>query len=54
MSAELWQFAAVGGIGAVIVLLWLFVVYLPRRTGEGSKRNPEDTWEDSAENDDLS
>jgi len=54
LSAEIWQFVAVAAVGAVVVLLWLLLVYLPRRTGEGGgRRSAEDTREDSVENDDL-
>lgn len=36
MSAEMWQFAGVAGVGAGIVILWVLFVYRPRRTGEGT------------------
>ena len=52
MSAEVWQLAVAAGIGAVIILLWLFLVYLPRRTGEdGGNRNRKDDDEDHSDND---
>ena len=35
MSGEVWQFILIGGAGAVIAVLWLFIIYLPRRTAEG-------------------
>ena len=36
MGAEMWQFAGIAGVGAVIVTLWVLFVYRPRRTGEGT------------------
>ncbi len=38
MSSELWQFAAVLAVFAVVGVLWMFIVYLPGRTME--------RWED--------
>lgn len=35
MSGEVWQFILMGGAGAMIAVLWLFIIYLPRRTAEG-------------------
>ncbi len=39
MSAELWQLAVVAAAGAVVVVLWVLFVYLPHRTGEGTRGN---------------
>jgi len=55
MSAEVWQFGAVAAVGVIVILLWIFLIYLPRRTGEGEReRSTEDKREDSSERDDLS
>ena len=55
MSAEVWQFGAVAAVGVTAILLWLFLIYLPRRTGEsGRGRTNQDTREDSSERDDRS
>lgn len=35
MSGEIWQFLLIGSVGIVVGLLWLFVIYLPKRTAEG-------------------
>ena len=40
MGAELWQAAVVSAAGAVVVVLWVLLVYLPRRTGEDSPQEP--------------
>lgn len=39
MSGEIWQFLVVGIVGLVIAVLWLFIIYLPRRTAEGEGDN---------------
>jgi hypothetical protein len=35
VSAEMWQFLAVGAVALAAVMLWIVFIYLPRRTGEG-------------------
>ena len=51
MSGELWQFFLIGGAGIVVGLLWLFIIYLPRRTAEGESDNASKTIEDPEERD---
>ena len=51
--SEVWQFLAVGAIGVVVILLWIFLIYLPRRTGEDMRRHSaKDMREDRMEKDD--
>ena len=38
MASELWQFAILMAVFAIVGVLWLFIVYLPGRTME--------RWED--------
>jgi hypothetical protein len=40
MATELWQFAIIAATGAVMVVLWVLFVYLPRRTGEDTPQEP--------------
>jgi hypothetical protein len=40
MVMELWQAALVAAAGAVVVVLWVLFVYLPRRTGEDNAQEP--------------
>ena len=40
MSTELWQFAIAAAAGAVVIVLWVLFVYLPRRTGEDASQEP--------------
>jgi hypothetical protein len=40
MGMELWQAAVVAAAGAVMVVLWVLFVYLPRRTGEDTPQEP--------------
>ena len=40
MGKELWQFVFVAAAGAVVVVLWVLFVYMPRRTGEDSSQEP--------------
>jgi hypothetical protein len=43
MGMELWQAAVVAAAGAVVVVLWVLFVYLPRRTGEDNpQEHPEE------------
>lgn len=37
MSPEMWQFVIAAGVGATVALLWILLVYRPRRTGEGER-----------------
>lgn len=41
MIGELWQFFAAGAVGIVAILLWIILIYLPRRKwdGDGNKGN---------------
>jgi hypothetical protein len=39
-GTELWQFAIVAAAGAVVIVLWVLFVYLPRRTGEDTPQEP--------------
>lgn len=42
LGSELWQFAGALAVFAVIVVLWMFIVYLPGRTMERwEDRRPE-------------
>ena len=43
MGAELWQFVIVTAAIAVLIVLWILFVYLPRRTGEDTpQESPEE------------
>ena len=48
MGAEFWQFAIAAAVGAVMIVLWILFVYLPRRTGEDAPQQPpeEDRLQD--------
>lgn len=46
MTGELWQFFLIGGVGIVVGLLWLFIIYLPRRTAEGEGDHQAKSVED--------
>lgn len=35
MIGELWQFLAAGSVGVVAIVLWIFLIYLPRRKWDG-------------------
>lgn len=40
MGMEAWQAAVVTAAGAVMVVLWVLFVYLPRHTGEDTPQEP--------------
>ena len=40
MGTEIWQFAIAAAAGAVMIVLWILLVYLPRRTGEDAPQEP--------------
>ena len=40
MGTEIWQFAIVAAAGAVVIVLWVLFIYLPRRTGEDAPQEP--------------
>jgi hypothetical protein len=40
MGTEFWQFAIAATAGAVVIVLWVMFVYLPRRTGEDAPQQP--------------
>ena len=42
MGTEIWQFAIAAAAGAVVIVLWILFVYLPRRTGEDAPREPSE------------
>ena len=46
MNGEVWQFLLIGGVGLIVALLWLFIIYLPRRTAEGESDHAADSTED--------
>ncbi len=46
MSPEMWQFVIAAGVGATVALLWILLVYRPRRTGEGQRGDGEKTRSD--------
>ena len=39
MIGELWQFLVAGSVGIVAILLWILLVYLPRRKWDGDGNN---------------
>lgn len=39
MIGELWQFLAAGSVGVVAIVLWIFLIYLPRRKWDGEGRD---------------
>lgn len=39
MIGELWQFLVAGAIGVIAILLWIFLIYLPRREWDGEGRD---------------
>jgi hypothetical protein len=41
---ELWQFLAAGAVGVTAIVLWVFLIYLPRRKwdGDGNKNTKKD------------
>ena len=43
MIGELWQLLAAGAVAVVAILLWIFLIYLPRRKwdGDGTKKDDE-------------
>ena len=51
MNGEVWQFLLIGGVGIVIGLLWLSIIYLPRRTAEGESDHPAKSTDDPEERD---
>jgi hypothetical protein len=46
MIGELWQFLAAGAVGIVAILLWVFLVYLPRRKWDGDGNKDTDKTRD--------
>jgi hypothetical protein len=42
VGTEIWQFALAAAAGAVVIVLWILFVYLPRRTGEDAPRAPSE------------
>lgn len=44
MIGEIWQFLVVLAVGVVAILLWLFLIYLPRRSWDGE--GEDDTGKD--------
>jgi hypothetical protein len=42
MGMELWQAAVVAAAGAVMVVVWVLFIYLPRRTGEDTLQEPSE------------
>lgn len=51
MSAEVLQFAGLVATGVAVVALWVFFVYRPRRTGEGTPPVDPSAEEESPERD---
>jgi hypothetical protein len=51
MSGEIWQFLVIGAVGIVVALLWLFIIYLPRRSAEDESDHPAKSIEDPEERD---
>lgn len=39
MIGELWQLLAAGTVGLVAIVLWVFLIYLPRRKWDGEGRD---------------
>ena len=42
MGTEFLQFAIAAAAGAVVIVLWVLFVYLPRRTGEDAPQEPSE------------
>lgn len=51
MSGEIWQFLVIGAVGIVVALLWLFIIYIPRRSAEGEGDHPAESIEDPKDSD---
>ena len=39
MIGEVWQLLVAGSIGVTVVVLWLLIIYLPRRSWDGDKES---------------
>lgn len=43
MIGEVWQLLVAGVVAIVAIILWVFLIYLPRRSWDGDKKSgPKD------------